>query len=99
MTSSSVSSTERTEKEKQKRQSSPRGTEATVAKVVELIGTSDEGWDAAAQVATEEARKTIKGIHGIKIKDMTARVDPESGRLIDYRTSIDLSFGVMDEER
>jgi dodecin len=94
---SSVSSTERTEKEKQK-QSSPRGTAAAVAKIVELIGTSDEGWEAAAQVAIEEARKTIKGIHGIKIRDMTARVEPESGRLVEYRTTIDLSFGVMDEE-
>jgi dodecin len=97
MTSSSVSSTELTEEEKRK-QSSPRGTAATVAKVVELIGTSDEGWEAAAQVAIEEARKTIKGIHGIKIRDMTARVDPESGRLVEYRTTIDLSFGVMNEE-
>jgi dodecin len=74
-------------------------TTARVAKVVELIGASDESWEAAAQVAIEEARKTIKGIHGIKIRDMTARVDPESGRLVDYRTTIDLSFGVMDEER
>jgi dodecin len=73
-------------------------TTARVAKVVELIGASDESWEAAAQVAIEEARKTIKGIHGIKIRDMTARVDPESGRLVEYRTTIDLSFGVLNEE-
>jgi hypothetical protein len=48
---------------------------ARVAKVIELIGTSDESWEAAAQVAIEEAKKTVHGIHGIKIKDMTARVD------------------------
>ena len=72
---------------------------ARVAKVIELIGTSDESWEAAAQVAIEEARKTVHGIHGIKIKDMTARVDPNTGKLIEYRTSIDLSFGVIDEER
>jgi flavin-binding protein dodecin len=70
-----------------------------VAKVVELIGTSDKSWEDAAQVAIEEARKTIHGIHGIKMKDMTARVDPQTGRLIEYRTCIDLSFGVFDEER
>lgn len=79
-------------------QHQPRGI-ARVAKVVELIGTSDESWEAAAQVAIEEARKTIHGIHGIKIKDMTARVDPGTGRLVEYRTTIDLSFGVVDEER
>jgi dodecin len=70
-----------------------------VAKIVKLIGTSDESWEAAAQVAIEEARKTIHGIHGIKIKEMTAKVDPETGRLTEYRTCIDLSFGVIDEER
>ena len=72
---------------------------ARVAKIVELIGTSDESWEAAAQVAIEEARKTIRGIHGIKIKEMTGKVDPETGRLVEYRTNIDLSFGVIDEER
>jgi dodecin len=70
-----------------------------VAKIVELIGTSDESWEAPAQVAIEEARKTIRGIHGIKIKEMTGKVDPETGRLVEYRTNIDLSFGVIDEER
>ena len=72
---------------------------ARVAKIVELIGTSDESWEAAAQVAIEEARKTIRGIHGIKIKEMTGKVDLETGRLVEYRTNIDLSFGVIDEER
>lgn len=70
-----------------------------VAKIVKLIGRSDESWEAAAQVAIEEARKTIHGIHGIKIKEMTAKVDPETGRLVEYRTCIDLSFGVIDEKR
>ena len=74
-------------------------TTGRVAKVVELIGKSDESWEAAAQVAIEEARKTIHGIHGIKIKDMTARIDPETGRIVEYRTCIDLSFGIIDEER
>mgnify|MGYP003907789675 CR=1 FL=1 len=67
-----------------------------VAMIVELIGTSDESWEAAAQVAIKEARKTIHGIHGIKIKEMTARADPETGRLVEYRTGMDLSFGVLD---
>ena len=74
-------------------------TTGRVAKVVELIGKSDESWEAAAQVAIEEARKTIHGIHGVKIKDMTARIDPETGRIVEYRTCIDLSFGIIDEER
>src|ERR687898_3137407 len=77
----------------------PRKTEVTrVAKIVEIVGTSDKSWEDAALVAVEEARKTIRGIRGIKIKDMTARVNPNIGRIAEYRTSIDLSFGVMDED-
>ena len=30
---------------------------------------------------------------------MTAKVDPTSGKIIEYRACIDLSFGVIDEER
>ena len=76
-----------------------RETDVTrVAKIVEIVGTSDKSWEDAALVAVEEARKTIRGIRGIKIKDMTARVDPDTGRIAEYRTSINLSFGVIDED-
>jgi dodecin len=69
-----------------------------VAKIVEIVGTSEKSWEDAALVAIKEARKTIRGIRGIKIKDMTARVDPDTGRLVEYRTSVNLSFGVMADE-
>ena len=69
-----------------------------VAKIVEIVGTSNKSWEDAAKVAIDEARKTIRGIRGIKIKDMTARVDPDTGRLVEYRTSVNLSFGVMVDE-
>src|SRR5215208_1745986 len=61
-----------------------RGQTATtrVAKIVKIVGTSNKSWEDAAPVAIEEARKTIRGIRGIKIKDMTARVDPNTGRLV-----------------
>src|ERR671910_3390629 len=75
----------------------PRKTEVTrVAKIVEIVGTSDKSWEDAAMVAVEEAKKTIRGIRGIKVKDMTARIDPASGRIVEYRTSVNLSFGVLD---
>jgi flavin-binding protein dodecin len=82
------------------RKEEERGQTATtrVAKIVEIVGTSNKSWEDAALVAIEEARKTIRGIRGIKIKDMTARVDPNTGRLVEYRTSVNLSFGVMDED-
>ena len=82
------------------REEEERGQTATtrVAKIVEIVGTSNKSWEDAAKVAIDEARKTIRGIRGIKIKDMTARVDPDTERLVEYRTSVNLSFGVMVDE-
>jgi hypothetical protein len=69
----------------------------SVAKIVELIGTSDESWEDAAAVAVKEARKSLHGITGIEVKDMTAKIDSKTGKITKYRTCIKLSFGVEDE--
>jgi flavin-binding protein dodecin len=59
------------------REKERRGSALTrVAKIVEIVGTSDKSWEDAAIVAVEEARKTIRGIRGIKVKDMTAKIEP-----------------------
>lgn len=70
---------------------------ANVAKVVELIGTSDKSWEDAAEMGIKEARKTIRGISGIEVVDMTAKVDPKSGKIVKYRTCIKIAFGVDNE--
>ena len=71
----------------------------SVAKIVELIGTSDVSWENAAAVAVKEAKKTLHGITGIEVKDMTAKVDSNTGKIVKYRTCIKLSFGVEDERK
>jgi dodecin len=65
-----------------------------VAKIVELIGSSDKGWEEAAQVALDEAKKTIHGITGIEVTDMTAKVDQNTGKITQYRAAVKISFGV-----
>jgi dodecin len=65
-----------------------------VAKIVEIIGSSDKGWEEAAQVALDEAKKTIHGITGLEVTDMTAKVDPNSGMINQYRAAVKISFGV-----
>jgi dodecin len=52
-----------------------------VAKIVEIIGVPNKGWDDAAQLAIDEAKKIIRNIHGIKIQDMTADVYTNTGRI------------------
>jgi dodecin len=52
-----------------------------IADVVELVSSSDKSWQDAAQVALEEDKKTIHGITGVEIGDMTAKVDPNTGNI------------------
>jgi flavin-binding protein dodecin len=65
-----------------------------IAKVIEIIGSSDKGWEDAAQVAVDETRKTLHGIHGIEVMDMTATVDESTGKITHYRASVKVAFGV-----
>jgi dodecin len=65
-----------------------------VAKIVEIIGSSNKGWEDAAQNAVNEAMKTLREIRGIEIEDMTATIDQITGKISQYRTAVKLSFGV-----
>lgn len=64
-----------------------------VAKIIEVIGVSNSGWEDAAQVAVDEAGKTVHRIHGLKVQDMTADVDA-NGKVTRYKTTVKLSFSV-----
>ena len=66
----------------------------SVAKIVELVGSSEKGWEDAAQTAVKEATKSIRGIHGIKVRDITAKIDSKTGKIRQYRVGIKLSFGI-----
>jgi hypothetical protein len=67
-----------------------------IAKVIEIIGSSENGWEEAAQVAIDEAKKTLHGIHGLEITDMTAKVNPDTdtGKISEYRAGVKISFAV-----
>ena len=65
-----------------------------IADVIELVGSSDKSWEDAAQVALEEARKTIHEITGVEVGDMTAKADPNTGNITGYRTAVKIVFGV-----
>ena len=67
---------------------------ARIAKVVEIVGSSDKGWQDVAQAALDEAKKTIHGITGVEVGDMTAKVDPNSGNITEYHTAVKIAFGV-----
>ena len=65
-----------------------------VAKIIEIIGSSEKGWSEAAQAALDEAKKTIHGITGLEVNDITAKVDPSTGRITEYRVGVKIAFRV-----
>ena len=65
-----------------------------VAKIIEIVGSSDKSWQEAAQAALNEAKKTIHGITGVEVGDMIAKVDPNSGNITEYHTAVKIAFGV-----
>jgi flavin-binding protein dodecin len=65
---------------------------ADVAKVVTIIGSSPESFAKAADVAVQEAAKTLRGISGAQVVSMSAEV--EGDRISVYRTTVNISFGI-----
>ena len=63
-----------------------------VAKIIEIVGSSDKSWEDAAQVAVDEARKTI---HGIEVNDMTATVNTNTGKISQFRAGVKVPFGIV----
>jgi len=65
---------------------------ADVAKVIMVIGSSPESFAKAADVAVQEASKTVRGISGAHVVSMSAEV--EGDRISMYRTTVNIAFAV-----
>ena len=63
-----------------------------VAKVVQIIGSSPESFAKAADVAVQEAAKTIRGITGADVVSMSCVV--EGDRITTYKTTVNIAFAV-----
>ena len=62
----------------------------SVVKILELIGSSPDGWNEAAQNAVTEAAKTVKNIKGVHVKRCTAKV--EDNKIVEYNANVKISF-------
>ncbi|MBW3535556.1 MAG: dodecin family protein [Gemmatimonadetes bacterium] len=62
----------------------------SVYKVVELVGTSSESWEKAAQNAIERAGKSLRDLRIAEVVQMDLQL--EEGRIRAYRTKIKVSF-------
>jgi flavin-binding protein dodecin len=62
----------------------------SVYKMIELVGTSTESWEAAARTAVERASSTLRDLRVAEIKELDMTV--EDGKVTMYRAKINLSF-------
>lgn len=66
--------------------------ESGAVKVIEVIGISTEGFEAAVDNAVAKAAESINGITGVEVQNLSARVD--DGKVIQYRANVKLAFAV-----
>ena len=62
----------------------------TVVKIIEVIGSSPDGWIEAVENAVKEAAKTVRNIKGVDVKGCTAKV--EDNKIVEYRTDVKIAF-------
>lgn len=61
-----------------------------VVKVIELVGESPEGWEAAMRQVIAEAQKTLRGITRIGAKEFDVRMQDDKIQL--FRVRAEVSF-------
>jgi hypothetical protein len=62
----------------------------SVYNVVELVGTSTESWEKAAQTAIERASKSLRDLRVAQVVEQDLVI--EKGKVTSYRTKVKLSF-------
>ena len=66
--------------------------DSTIARVTEIISTSDKSFEDAVSNGVKRASKTLRGIRGAWVKEM--KVDVENGKITNYRVDMLVTFVV-----
>ena len=64
----------------------------SVYKIIELVGSSPESWEKAAQNAVAIASKTLRGLRIAEVVEQDMQL--EEGKVLSYRTKIRVSFKI-----
>jgi flavin-binding protein dodecin len=64
----------------------------TAVKIIRVMGTSEESWEAAAEEAYERASESVEDISGLKVDSWTASVG--EGGIEQYKATVELTFPV-----
>jgi flavin-binding protein dodecin len=68
--------------------------EGSVYKIIEVVGSSSESWENAAQIAVQRASKTLDDLRIAEVVDQDLKI--EDGEIVAYRTKLRLSFKFRD---
>ena len=67
----------------------------SVYKIIELVGTSTESWEKAAQLAIETASSSLRDLRVAEVVKLDMTV--ENGKVARFRTRINVSFKYENE--
>ena len=62
----------------------------SVYRVTEVIGTSEESWEAATRNAVETAARTVRDLRVAEVVKMDVTI--ENGKVTTYRARLNISF-------
>lgn len=68
----------------------------SVYKVIELVGTSTESWEKAAEAAVNMASKSLRDLRIAEIVELDMQL--ENSKVIAYRAKVKLSFKYQGKE-
>ncbi len=66
----------------------------SVYKIIELVGTSTDSWEAAAKAAVTKASKTLRDLRVAEVSELDLTL--ENGKVTAYRAKVKLSFKYED---
>ena len=62
-----------------------------VARITEIIGSSEKSWDDAIHNALNRANQTLRGLTGVEVTKMNAAIG-EDGKISEYRAHLRITF-------
>ena len=69
--------------------------EEHVYKVVELVGSSDQGIEEAVQAAVSRANQTLRHLRWVEVKEIRGHI--EDGRVSHYQVEVKVGFTLDDK--
>jgi flavin-binding protein dodecin len=66
----------------------------SVYKIIELVGTSSDSWEAAAKAAVAKASKSLRDLRVAEVSELDMTI--EKGKVTAYRAKVKLSFKYED---